>query len=252
MSRTPKVLGTNEGRFSIQDIAKSAHVTRWHSASCYRYPNIAEHSFLVLMYARELLYRIVPNATESEQLLLLEYCAFHDLPEVLTGDMATPVKRRLESFFPEGESPLDLIEEALCPDYKVLKGRIKGSYLASIAKLADVLEAAKFIDFEGKKQTSNHEANSQTLKILKQLAECMTPTPEQALKIKEIQDSIESITQRENNDPILLIREERIQNYKQRIEIAREQFPELNWDAAYDVLDELLYGTQSQIDFIDK
>ena len=239
-------------RFPIQDVARSSNVTRWHSVNCHRYPSIAEHSFLVIMYSREILYRINPNATNDERLLLLEYSAFHDLPEVLTGDMATPVKRRLESLFPDGESPLDDIEEALCPDYKDLKYEIKGTYLAVVAKLADVLEAIKFIDIEGKRNTSDHESTIQMLEIVNQMSDCFSVTPEQTEKVALLKKMIEKAQNKEKNDTIVLIRDERIANYKKRVEDAKIQFPEFNWNVCLEVMDDLLNGDCSQIDFIDQ
>lgn len=240
-----------EGRFKIQDIARSSNVTRWHSVNCLRYPSIAEHSYLVIMYAREILYQINPKATNYERLLLLEYCAFHDIAEVLTGDMATPVKRKLESFFPDGASPLDELEEALCSDYKMLKAAIKGTYLAAVAKLADVLEACKFIDVEGKRNTSNHEANMQMLNIVNQMANCMGSS-EQDENINQLKAMIEKAQEKEKNDTIYLIRSERIANYKKRIEDASVAYPEFNWNVCHDVMEDLLNGPCAQIDFIDQ
>lgn len=243
-------------RFAVQDISRSSNVTRWHSVNCFRYPSIAEHSYLVTMYAREILHRINPNATEREVLLLLEYCLFHDLPEVLTGDMATPVKRRLEALFPDGESPLDMIEEALCPDYKDLKHKIKGSYLAVIAKIADVLEAVKFIDIEGKKQTGSHETNMAIIEIMKSFSECLqnsdSATPEHLEKFSSIEEKINKVMNKEQNDAIIKIRDERINNFKKRVSDAQIAFPEFEWSHALDVMDDLLNGEISQIDFIDK
>jgi 5'-deoxynucleotidase len=248
--------------FKIQDIARSATVTRWHSVNCLRYPSIAEHSYLVTMYAREILKRINPNATAEEKLLLLEYSCFHDLPEVLTGDMATPVKRQLESMFPEGQSPLDLIEEALCPEYKELKHEVANTYLAVIAKLADVLEAVKFIYVEGKSYIQRQDQNRQIVDSMKQLSSIMTDfckTKDQsedmnnllAEKINSINSSFENILAKENSDYIYAILLERKTNFEERVIQAKTDYPEWNWDHASEVFEELLYGETSQIHFKD-
>ena len=240
-------------RFKIQDVARSSNVTRWHSVNCYRFPSIAEHSFLVTMYARELQCRIIPNATDTERLLLLEFSMVHDLPEVLTGDMSTPIKRKIEAMFPEGESPLDKIEEDLCPDYKFLKGEIKGTAFQRIAKLADILEAIKFIDVEGKRQASCHENNIQVLKIIGILNEAMLSSSEGINKdaANSVHEELKLLMKKEESDTINRIKTERIETYRKRVQEAQVEYPEYDWSSAYDVLDQLLNGVQSQLDFIE-
>lgn len=248
-------------RFGIQDVFRSANVTRWHSVNCYRYPSIAEHSYLVTMYSRELLARIMPNATSQQKLDLLEFSMVHDLPEVLTGDMATPIKRKLESLYPEGQSPLDKIEEDLCPDYKIMKDKIKGSPLARIAKLADILEAIKFIDVEGKRQASCHDNNLKIINVLKSIVSHIAPKQvknkwfkrknKNEMVYSEIEKALSELADKENNDTISRIKNERVSAYNVRVEQAKAEFPDLNWDEAYAVMDELLNKPQSQIDFID-
>lgn len=254
----PKINPNKHAVFKIQDVARSANVTRWHSVNCLRYPSIAEHSFLVTMYAREMLKRINPNATAEEKLLLMEYCSFHDLPEVLTGDMATPVKRLLESMFPDGESPLDLIEEELCPEYKELKHRISNTYLAAIAKLADVLEAVKFIYVEGKSQIQHHDDN---LKIMTELNKFIdifeNSNSENQMdsnkdKFEEIKKTFNDIINKEQCDTIYNILLERKQNFMDRVVKAKDMYPDFNWDLAIEVQDDILYGKTTQIHFQDK
>lgn len=247
--------------FKIQDIARSATVTRWHSVNCLRYPSIAEHSFLVAMYAREILERLNPNATAEEKLLLLEYCCFHDLPEVLTGDMATPVKRMLESMFPDGESPLDKIEEDLCPEYKRLKDEISGTYLAVVAKLADVLEAVKFIYVEGKSYVQSHDQNNNVLESMSQLTNIVSEfissnSPENSEfvsnQIECIKNSFTKMIDQEKGDYIYGILSERKTNYEDRVQNAKEVYPEHNWEVALEVMNDLLYGKTTQIHFKDE
>ncbi len=136
--------------FSIANVAHSAYVTRWHSVNCHRHPSIAEHSFLVAMYARYLGTVINPKMTNEDKLLLTDLCLLHDLPEVRTGDMATPMKRYLESMFPKGQSPIDIMEEKLCAPYAAIREETNGTYIQIIAKLADIMEAINFIHTEGK------------------------------------------------------------------------------------------------------
>lgn len=250
----------SKDKFPIQDIARSSNVTRWHSVNCYRFPSIAEHSYLVTMYSRELIDRIMPKATVTEKLVLLEFSLVHDLPEVLTGDMATPIKRRIESLYPDGESPLDKLEEDLCPDYKFLKAKIKGTPMQRIAKLADILEAIKFIDVEGKRQASCHSGNLQILEILKDMSsglfenQALSGLLQDEIKAKlteKIQNSLNAMADKEKNDSITRIKNERIEAYTVRVKQAQAEYPEYDWNHALEVLDQLLNAPQSQIDFID-
>lgn len=135
----------------LSDIARSSDITRWHGVNCHRYPSVAEHSFLVTMYASKLASVICNELSDSDQLALMNYCLWHDLPEVLVGgDIPTPLKRWIEAKFPQGQSPIDEIEDEFCPEHKAYKDAIHGSPLSRIAKLADIMEAAKFISTEGK------------------------------------------------------------------------------------------------------
>jgi 5'-deoxynucleotidase YfbR-like HD superfamily hydrolase len=150
-------------QFPIANVGHAANVTRWHSANCMRYPSIAEHSYLVAMYARYLAFVIAPNMSPEDTLLMNDLCLVHDLPEVKTGDMATPLKRLLESMFPKGESPIDKIEEKICAPYADLRERTHGSYVAVIAKLADIMDAIKFIASEGKGSEAQRIQRERTL-----------------------------------------------------------------------------------------
>lgn len=142
---------TKTKEMRLSDISRSSTITRWHGVNCHRYPSVAEHSFLVTMYASKLANVICLDLSDSDRLALLNYCLWHDLPEVMVGgDIPTPLKRMIESKFPEGSSPIDQIEDEYCPQHKEFKDAIHGSPLARIAKLADIMEAAKFISVEGK------------------------------------------------------------------------------------------------------
>lgn len=240
-------------RFPIQDIARAPNVTRWHSVPCYRHQSIAEHQYLVQMYARELLACVMPEATVMDRLLLLEFVSFHDIPEVLTGDMATPVKLYFERHFADGISPLNALEESICPEFKQLSDAIRGTPMERIAKLADILDAIKFIREEGKHQGNLYESvtdlRNSMMGAIKALLEPDELSRKEGLELalKALQDADEL----EKQDPINCISIERTNSYKARIESGRVEYPDLNWDAAYDVLDRVLYGKHLQIDFLD-
>lgn len=189
---------------NLVDISESATVTRWHSANCHRYPSIAEHSYLVTMYAKELLKRIKPNASATDELLVINHALHHDLAEVVCGDMSTPFKRALEKRCQELDigNPIEEIEDKLCPAAKEHREACDDLHYI-IVKLGDILDAAKFISVEGK--------GAAVPKILK----------------------------------------ERKGAYQQYIDLGSTKYPDLNWNEAYKVLDEVLNGTPTEIDFVE-
>lgn len=139
-------------RYDIRNLPFAGTVTRWHSVNCHRYPSVAEHSALVALYARELAARVYPELSAEDQVLLYELALMHDLSEVVTGDMPSPIKRQLKSVFPPGESPIDQLEARICPDaaereHAAITMRPHVYYCV---KLADILDAMVVIKQEGK------------------------------------------------------------------------------------------------------
>lgn len=136
-------------RLNMQDIARSGHVTRWRSVRCARNQTLAEHHYLVAMIARELMRRILGDSLPAEtRLLVLEYALTHDAPELLMGDLPSPLKRRIAEVAGEAD-PLARIEREIAPEIAELKAALQGSALAFIVKLADLMDGCLFIREEG-------------------------------------------------------------------------------------------------------
>lgn len=139
-------------RTSLADISGIAHVRRWHAVNVHREQTLAEHTILVTFYAHDLLKRIKPDHSAEEALALLLNAMWHDMGEVLVGgDVPTPLKRYMESKFPDGQSPLDELERELCPEHEHYHSAIADSFLYPISKLADIMEAQHFSSIEVKK-----------------------------------------------------------------------------------------------------
>lgn len=139
--------------FDIRNLPFAGTVTRWHSVNCHRYPSIAEHSALVALYAREIAARVHPAITAEQQVLLYELALTHDLSEIVTGDMPSPIKRALREHFKGVPSPIDELERAICPDAAEREDRAKQpeqAFLYRFLKLADILDALVVINQEGK------------------------------------------------------------------------------------------------------
>lgn len=136
--------------FDIRNLPFAGTVTRWQSVNCHRYPSVPEHSCLVALYVREIVSRVYPSLSVRDQVLLHELALMHDLSEVVTGDMPSPIKRQLKIVFPLGESPIDRLEASICHDAASREHLVKSkSNIYFCMKLSDILDAMVVIKQEG-------------------------------------------------------------------------------------------------------
>ena len=138
--------------FDIRNLPFAGTVTPWHSVNYQRYPSVAEHLYLVALYAREIASRVYPGLSAEDQVLLYELALMHDLSEVVTGDMLSPIKRQLKTMFAPGESPIDRLEASICPDATLREPLAKSERPQCYfrMKLSDILDAMVVIKQEGK------------------------------------------------------------------------------------------------------
>ncbi len=139
-------------KLTMRDIARSGHVTRWHSVRTARDQTLAEHSYMVAMISREIAKQVYgKKLTCDDMLLLLEYSLTHDSAEILVSDIGTPMKRKIEEVCAKHgmDSPIDMIEAEIVPDVFEMKDKMKDTALPYIAKISDILDALIFIKDEG-------------------------------------------------------------------------------------------------------
>lgn len=67
-------------------------MTRWHSVRVGRPQTLAEHHYLVSIFTNKLAKDILPEITDTERLQMVEYAMWHDLPEIICGDLPSPLK----------------------------------------------------------------------------------------------------------------------------------------------------------------
>jgi len=133
----------------IKDLARTGHVTRWHSVRVGRPQTLAEHHYLVAMFVNKLAKDILPGLSDSERLKMVEYALWHDLPETICGDLPSPLKRRIEQIC-LGNNPIDIIEEQIAPWLVKCKKRLQAKPEQAVTvKLADMIDAILFIEQEG-------------------------------------------------------------------------------------------------------
>ncbi len=137
-------------KINLQDISRSGHVTRWHSVRTLRDQTLAEHHYMVTMLVNKMVKDIPTEPlSDSERLLLIEYSLWHDTPELLMGDLASPLKRRVEDIC-GSNNPIEQIEKEIAPWLATLSEKIKAKpELHIIFKLADTMDAIVFINQEG-------------------------------------------------------------------------------------------------------
>ena len=138
-------------KLSLADLARSGHITRWHSVRTSRDQTLAEHHYMVTRISNRLAKDIFgSDLNDSGLLQIMEYASLHDTPELLMGDLPSPLKRHIEQIS-EANNPIEAIEREVAPWLFEMKEEIQQlhpEYLA-IIKLADLVDALLFIEHEG-------------------------------------------------------------------------------------------------------
>ena len=151
-------------RLNIRDILRAQDVTRWQIVRAKK-QSVAEHTFAV----QAILMRLVPllMTTHKAQMLLNEKHNFtedflcqcikgafwHDIPEVITGDIASPVKRLIRD---GGDiSPLDDLETRIDPAFTRYYVNATPLVAATI-KLADLMEMVYHLNEYGDQRQNSH------------------------------------------------------------------------------------------------
>lgn len=138
-------------KLTLADLARSGHVTRWHSVRTHRDQTLAEHHYMVARISHKLAKEIFgKDIGDSGLLKIMDYALLHDTPELLTGDLPSPLKWHIDQICNDN-NPLDQIEQGIAPWLHQKKMDMKKNnpeYLLVI-KLADIIDALVFISSEG-------------------------------------------------------------------------------------------------------
>jgi len=120
----------------IDLLLRAQYVKRFHIVHTLKHQSIAEHSFNVAMIAGLISERMEFDKKVTEQVTLA--ALFHDMDEVITGDIPTPTKIRAKA------QGVDLNDNGI-----LVPHQNKGSLINRIVKVADYIEAITFLDING-------------------------------------------------------------------------------------------------------
>lgn len=137
--------------FSFNQLMRSGHVKRWQIVRVAREQTIAEH-----MYRVWLITCMICAAVKVPPDYLARACRWalvHDLPEVITGDIATPTKKAMREHL-KVDDPMRRIELSLSDNYAGAWAESKEKLDGwpppyDVVKLADMIEAHCFLACEG-------------------------------------------------------------------------------------------------------
>ena len=176
-------------------ISRMKYINRWGLMRNTRYENLSEHSFDVAVTAHAIatikndVFDGNVNADRAAVLAL-----YHDAPEILTGDLPTPVKyynTQTKRAYDEVEKTsvsrlLEMLPEQLRTSYEsVLTKREEDDYLWQIVKAADTINALiKCIEeeksgnreFSGAKKGIEKKVNAITLPEVRYYIEHFLPS----------------------------------------------------------------------------
>jgi 5'-deoxynucleotidase YfbR-like HD superfamily hydrolase len=149
MSASINTATSNSG-LTVRDRLRSRNVKRWHTCDNVKEQTVADHSHGVGIIAEEMLERLFINSDDSptieDRYYVLKYSQVHDLPEIICGDMSSVFKKWLSVHSSDFDEIMNFVEAQLVPELLVLKKAFTAKpYLATVCKIADILESYSFI-----------------------------------------------------------------------------------------------------------
>lgn len=145
------------------------YVRRFNFHSCIRYQNVAEHSYFVTLYAREIAWRYFGGFTRDVQAMLVmatvDAAMNHDAAEAITGDFPYLVRREMDKQELRRLERMAEKELGIDPNrfVKTLRGEVPTDALTESVAL--IVEMADAIDLKFYLQEERHRGNDVLVKI---------------------------------------------------------------------------------------
>lgn len=163
-------------KLSIRDQLRMSSVNRWQIMKVDRGQNVAEHTCNVMLISVEILCRY--NALTGSGLevmpTMIRQALYHDLPEVMTGDIPSPMKRALS---PAAMLQVTEIEECFVPRSPAAKG----SFVYKIVKCADYIDAIHFLTNNANDAHSASALNNLRVRLAHECSKCDNPELQEAI-----------------------------------------------------------------------
>jgi len=137
--------------FTLEQLMRTGHVKRWQIVRVGREQTIAEHMYRVWIFTVHLCKAL--DAPQELAARAQAWALVHDIPEVITGDMATPMKKMIREHVPN-DDPVRNIELGLSDGYRKTWSDAKQQCVINwptayeLVKLADLLESRMFLGCE--------------------------------------------------------------------------------------------------------
>ena len=128
--------------FKFGQVMKMSIVKRWGIIDMSRSQSVAEHSYNVAQISRAIVKHIRDidfGLIDNDQMAQITSWALdHDITEVVTGDIPTPLKAMMNGTFEQNEAKL-------FPSYIGLKIGL-GELVLTVVKIADYVDAIQFMN----------------------------------------------------------------------------------------------------------
>lgn len=156
----------------LRDILRTNYVKRWSMVRTRRPQLLSEHHAFVALYFNCLTEKILlPHhnlVTLAEVMDGNRHALTHDAPEVVTGDIPSPMKKWVKAIcnqFHKDLDPFAIIESQIAPWIKKREERLSPLVYGTF-KIADDLDALVFISTEG----LGHHAETVRIKLADRVA----------------------------------------------------------------------------------
>jgi hypothetical protein len=156
--------------FTFAQMMRTGHVKRWQIVRTAREQTLAEHLYRVWVIT-QFICRAIDAPREVSDVANL-WALIHDVPEVITGDIATPAKEAMRRAVPD-QDPIKNIELGLSRAYrdtwtssKIVSVLWPGPTAYEIVKLADMIEAQCFMSCEAQGDHAREVSEAQANKVV--------------------------------------------------------------------------------------